>query len=74
MSERIVSMALHSATSAVRNDHPTTGSQQPHPELAAPGRPEEASAKSGAETGAVSMMALMMALMLAVSGTPEPLQ
>ena len=57
VSERIASMLLHSATSAVRNDHPTTGSQQPHPNLAAPGRPKEASAKSGDETGAVSMMA-----------------
>ena len=56
MSERIASMVLHSATSAVINDHPATGSQQPHPNLAAPGRPEEASAKSGVESGAVSMM------------------
>ena len=57
VSERIASMVLYSATSAARNAHPTTGYQQPHPELAAPGRPEEASAKSGAENDAVSMIA-----------------
>ena len=58
MSNRIASMVLHSATSAERHGHRTTGSQQPHPGRTAPGRPEEASAKSGDETGAVSMMAL----------------
>ena len=52
-SEGIVSMALHSATSAARDGHQTPGSQQSQPERAAPSRPEEASAKGGTETGAV---------------------
>ena len=56
VSQLIVSIGLHSTTSAARNDNPTTGSQQSRPELAAPSRPEEASAKGGTETGAVPMI------------------
>ena len=52
-SERIMSMALHSATFAVRDGYPTPGSQQPHPEPVVPSRPEEASAKGASEAAAL---------------------